>query len=41
MGNAATAKKGSEVESGELKAGSGYPLGGPARGTEAPPGRSS
>ena len=32
MGNAATAKKGSEVESGESRAGSGGPLGGLARG---------
>lgn len=32
MGNAATAKKGSEVESGESRAGSGGSLGGLARG---------
>lgn len=38
MGNAATAKKGSEVESGESGAGSGDPPGGPARGCERPSG---
>lgn len=38
MGNAATAKKGSEMESGESRAGSWDPQGGPGRGTELPSG---